>query len=84
MQVNPAVCVILVDVLTQKGFKIHRKASARRWRDQDFRAFASPLGALARERFPFASLFVMDVRNPLNPLVRQTISGFSIPRRLLR
>lgn len=68
IQLNPAVCVSFVDVFTQKGFKIKGKASAIRQADADFLAFAAPLEQLAGERFPFASLFVIDVQS-VEPII---------------
>ena len=68
IQTNPQVCVSFVDVFTQKGFKIKGKASAIRIGDEAFPGFASPLAALAGDRFSFMSLFVIDVQS-VEPIV---------------
>ncbi|WP_342967529.1 pyridoxamine 5'-phosphate oxidase family protein [Paraburkholderia azotifigens] len=58
---NPAVCVSFVDPFVQKGFKIKGKARLATNCDEGFESLASPLVKLAGPRFPFASIFVIDI-----------------------
>lgn len=68
IQAHPMVCVSFVDVFAQKGFKIKGKAMVLRRGDATFAEHASPLLALAGERFPFTSLFAIGVRS-VEPIV---------------
>lgn len=58
---NPAVCVSFVDPFAQKGFKLNGRARLVTVGDDDFDRLSEPLTALAGPRFPFASLFAIDV-----------------------
>lgn len=64
----PKVCVSFVDVFLQKGFKIKGIASVARAGDAAFARYAAPLQSLAGQRFPFSSLFVLDVQS-VEPIV---------------
>lgn len=68
IQARPAVCVSFVDVFTQKGFKLKGQAIVLRNGDAGFASCSSPLVALAGARFPFASLFSIDVLS-VEPIV---------------
>ena len=72
---RPRVCVSFVDVFIQRGFKIKGRASVVRSGNADFATFASPLQALAGERFPFSSLFVVDVQS-VEPIVAPSYRMF--------
>jgi predicted pyridoxine 5'-phosphate oxidase superfamily flavin-nucleotide-binding protein len=65
---RPAVCVSLVDVFVQKGFKLKGKAKVARAGDARFPALAQPLVDMAGKRFPFSSLFVIDVHE-VEPII---------------
>lgn len=65
---NPAVCVSFVDPFVQKGFKLKGKGRLVKRADEAFETHASPLAKLAGPRFPFASLFVIDIAS-VEPIV---------------
>ena len=56
---NPRVCVSFVDVFVQKGFKVVGVASDVAPSDPAFARWVAPLRALAGERFPIRSVFVV-------------------------
>lgn len=58
---NPNVCVSLVDVFVQKGFKIKGIAKLIDKNDTDFAEKVKPLAALATERFPIRSVIEIAV-----------------------
>jgi predicted pyridoxine 5'-phosphate oxidase superfamily flavin-nucleotide-binding protein len=58
---NPRVCVSLVDVFTQKGFKLSGTATDIAREAPAFAHWAAPLLALAGPRFPILSVFVVQV-----------------------
>lgn len=64
---RPKVCVSFVDVFVQKGFKIKGKATVVRLGDPTFSVLAAPLMVLAGEKFPFSSLFAIEVHS-VNPI----------------
>ena len=57
--VNPKVCVSFVDVFKQKGYKVVGLASDVARTDPAFARWVAPLRALAGERFPIRSVFVV-------------------------
>lgn len=57
--VNPKVCVSFVDVFKQKGFKVVGLASDVAPADPAFARWVAPLRALAGERFPVRSVFLV-------------------------
>lgn len=57
--VNPRVCVSFVDVFRQKGFKVLGVATDVAPTDPAFARWVAPLRALAGERFPIRSVFVV-------------------------
>ncbi|WP_310634239.1 pyridoxamine 5'-phosphate oxidase family protein [Paraburkholderia sp.] len=65
---NPAACVSFVDPFVQKGFKLKGKGRLVKKADKDFEPLASPLAKLAGPRFPFVSLFVIDIAS-VEPIV---------------
>ncbi|WP_176059329.1 pyridoxamine 5'-phosphate oxidase family protein [Paraburkholderia sp. BCC1876] len=68
IQRNPLVCVSFVDVFVQKGFKVKGEARVIDSTQREFVARAEPLARMAGERFPFASLFVVNVTR-VEPIV---------------
>ncbi len=60
---HPEVCVSFVDVFSQKGFKIKGTATVTRLGDAAYATFSPPLLDLAGQRFPFSSIFVIDVQS---------------------
>ena len=56
---NPRVCVSFVDVFRQKGFKVVGVATDVAPSDPAFARWVAPLRALAGERFPIRSVFVV-------------------------
>lgn len=60
---NPSVCVSFIDVFAQKGFKVKGTASVVRAVDPGFVTDSIPLRVLAGERFPFSSLFRIEVQS---------------------
>lgn len=56
---NPHVCVGFVDVFVQKGFKVRGVARDVAPSHPDFARWVAPLRALAGERFPIRSVFVV-------------------------
>jgi uncharacterized protein len=65
---NPAVCVSFVDPFVQKGFKLKGKGRLVSKNDEEFETYAMPLAKLSGPRFPFASLFVIDIAS-VEPIV---------------
>jgi predicted pyridoxine 5'-phosphate oxidase superfamily flavin-nucleotide-binding protein len=56
---NPKVCVSFVDVFRQKGFKVVGVAADVAPSDPAFARWVAPLRALAGDRFPIRSVFVV-------------------------
>lgn len=65
---RPRVCVSFVDVFSQKGFKVKGMATVARVGDAAFATFAPPLAELAGQRFPFSSIFVVNVQS-VDPII---------------
>lgn len=61
--VNPKVCVSFIDVFVQKGCKLKGVATVLRLGDADYASMAHGLAELAGERFPFSSLFAIQVQS---------------------
>lgn len=59
---NPRVCVSLVDVFTQKGFKLTGTARDIAADAPEFARWAAPVLAMAGPRFPVRSVFVVQVQ----------------------
>lgn len=72
---HPEVCVSFVDVFVQKGFKLEGIATVVESTDTAFALYAEPLRAMAGERFPFTSLFAVNVR-AIEPLIAPTYRLF--------
>ncbi len=68
---HPAVCVSFVDIFIQKGFKLKGIATVVESTDAAFALYAEPLRAMAGKRFPFTSLFAVNVR-AIEPLIAPT------------
>ena len=60
---RPEVCLSFVNIFSQKGFKIKGTATVAQVGDGAFSTFSPPLAELAGQRFPFSSLFVIEVRS---------------------
>lgn len=58
---NPRVCVSFVDVFVQKGFKVLGAATDVPPTDPSFERWVAPLRAIAGERYPIRSVFVVRV-----------------------
>lgn len=58
---HAAVCVSFVDPFVQKGFKLKGRARLVESGARDFDALAAPLARLAGPRFPFTSLFAVEI-----------------------
>ncbi|WP_176079967.1 pyridoxamine 5'-phosphate oxidase family protein [Paraburkholderia tropica] len=58
---NPNVCVSFVDPFVQKGFKLKGQARLLHESDEAFATLALPLTQLAGPRFPFRSLFAIEI-----------------------
>ena len=56
---NPKVCVSFVDVFVQKGFKVVGVATDVAPSDPAFARWVAPLRAIAGDRFPIRSVFVV-------------------------
>lgn len=65
---NPAVCVSFVDPFVQKGFKLKGKARLVKKSEDCFEVFSYLLAQLAGPRFPFSSLFAIDITS-VEPIV---------------
>lgn len=65
---NPAICVSFVDPFVQKGFKLKGNGRVVKKTEEEFESLAGPLAKLAGPRFPFASLFVIDIAS-VEPIV---------------
>jgi predicted pyridoxine 5'-phosphate oxidase superfamily flavin-nucleotide-binding protein len=65
---RPMVCVSFVDVFVQKGFKLKGRARVLQASDVQFPELARRLKEMAGERFPFSSLFAIDVQS-IAPIV---------------
>lgn len=65
---NPQVCVSFVEVFKQKGFKLRGTARYLKASDADFEERARPLRKMAGERFPFKTLFEIEV-TAVEPIV---------------
>ncbi|WP_144113225.1 pyridoxamine 5'-phosphate oxidase family protein [Paraburkholderia sp. BCC1886] len=63
-----AVCASFLDVFVQKGVKLKGRARLLDKTHDRFDVFAKPLADLAGPRFPFASLFAIDV-TAVEPIV---------------
>lgn len=61
LRANPRVCVSLVDVFAQRGFKVEGEALVLAPEAPDFRTFAAPLLAMAGETFPVRHAIVVRV-----------------------
>jgi predicted pyridoxine 5'-phosphate oxidase superfamily flavin-nucleotide-binding protein len=57
--VNPKVCVSFVDVFVQKGFKVLGVATDVAPAEPRFERWVAPLRALAGDRYPIRSVFVV-------------------------
>lgn len=72
---NRGVCVSFIDIFVQKGYKIKGMATVVKSSDPAFPALAQPLAELAGARFPFVSLFRIDVRS-VEPIVAPSYRVF--------
>lgn len=54
---SPLVCVSLIDIFSQKGFKIRGPAAVLRAGDEDFAEIEAKLTEITRGEYPFASVF---------------------------
>ncbi|MBZ5488170.1 pyridoxamine 5'-phosphate oxidase family protein [Halomonas aquamarina] len=61
IRINPQVCLSLVDVFAQKGFKIVGEATDIRRSASEYSHWVKPLEAMAGERYPIRSVFVVCV-----------------------
>ena len=61
VRVNPNVCVSFVHVFKEKGFKLRGTARYLKSSDDGFEERAKPLREMAGERFPFKTLFEIEV-----------------------
>lgn len=59
IRVNARVCLSFVDVFVQKGYKVLGKAREVQPSDPAFDRWAAPLKAMAGDRFPIHSVFVI-------------------------
>ncbi len=57
---NPNVCLSILDILVQKGYKIKGTASILTNKNPDFETQTSALKLLAGERFPFKQVIKID------------------------
>ncbi|MDR2875068.1 MAG: pyridoxamine 5'-phosphate oxidase family protein [Methylobacillus sp.] len=60
---RPKVCVSFVDVFAQKGCKLKGRAEVIRADDARFQPLSQKLREMAGTRFPFASLFKIEVQS---------------------
>lgn len=65
---QPLVCLSFVDVLVQKGFKLHGRARELVPGDTDYAHWAAPLLAKAGERIPVRSVMLITV-DAMQPIV---------------
>lgn len=65
---HAAVCVSFVDVFVQKGFKLKGQARMLADTDESFDSLAHPLLEMSGPRFPFNSIFVINV-TAVEPIV---------------
>jgi len=61
IQQNPKVCVSLIDIFVQKGWKLIGHAQYVNARDEAFHAHAKPLLAMVGDQFKIQGVFVVTV-----------------------
>lgn len=59
LQVNEKVCLSFIDVFVQKGFKVVGIATDVKQSEPEFSKWVAPLRAMAGDRFPIHSVFVV-------------------------
>ncbi|EGI77412.1 pyridoxamine 5'-phosphate oxidase family protein [Hylemonella gracilis] len=59
IRANAKVCLSFIDVFAQKGYKVLGLATEAQPSDADYARWADPLRAMAGERFPIHSVFVV-------------------------
>lgn len=59
IRANAKVCLSFIDVFAQKGYKVLGLATEAQPSDADYARWADPLRAMAGERFPIQSVFVV-------------------------
>ena len=72
---NAAVCVSFVDVLVQKGFKVHGLARNILASDSDFEQWATQLKILTGTRFRIHSIFVIHAEK-IEPIMAPSYHFF--------
>lgn len=65
---NPRVCVSVLDILVQKGWQLKGKAVAVNRKAPEFAALAAPLEAMTAGKFPFQTLFAIQV-DQVKPII---------------
>lgn len=68
IRVNQKVCLSFVDVFVQKGFKILGTATEVKASTPDYTRWAAPLLAMAGDRYPIHSVFVIKAAS-VEPIV---------------
>ena len=58
---NEKVCVSFIDILVQKGYKVHGTARIVGEGDESFAAMAAPLTKMTSGKFPFRSVIAIAV-----------------------
>ncbi len=59
---NPKVCVSMIDILVQKGVQMYGHATVvQRSSDTEFDQLAAPLIELTQGKFPFSTLFKVNI-----------------------
>ncbi|PRY63407.1 hypothetical protein B0H98_1082 [Vreelandella songnenensis] len=61
IRINPRVCLSFVDVFVQKGFKVVGESIEVKRSAPEYSRWVKPLEAMAGERFPIHSVFVVRV-----------------------
>ena len=60
---NPNVCLSFIDILIQKGYQLKGKAKVIQKTDSEFDTLKQPLLKITEGKFPFASIFKIEVES---------------------
>lgn len=63
IQQNPNICLSFIDVLVQKGYQLRGKAKVITKKEEDFKALEKPLLEITQGKFPFTSIFKINVES---------------------